>query len=60
MTRLLLGVDGGRTKTVALVAEPGGAIVGAGRAGCADIHAAASAEPAINFLYSFFIIENNI
>ena len=48
MTRLLLGVDGGRTKTVALVAEPGGAIVGAGRAGCADIHAAASAEPAID------------
>ena len=47
MKRLLLGVDGGRTKTVALVAEPGGAIVGAGRAGCADIHADRSAEPAI-------------
>ncbi len=48
MTRVLLGVDGGRTKTVALVAEPAGSIVGAGRAGCADIHAGLSAEPAIS------------
>ena len=47
MTRLLLGVDGGRTKTVALVSQPSGAIVGAGRAGCADIHAERSVEPAI-------------
>jgi N-acetylglucosamine kinase-like BadF-type ATPase len=37
---LLLGVDGGNTKTLALVAGPDGTIVGTGRAvGCADIHA---------------------
>jgi N-acetylglucosamine kinase-like BadF-type ATPase len=36
----LLGVDGGNTKTLALVATPDGTIVGTGRAvGCADIHA---------------------
>ena len=34
--RLLLGVDGGNTKTVALVAREDGTIVGAGRAGCSD------------------------
>jgi N-acetylglucosamine kinase-like BadF-type ATPase len=39
--RLLLGVDGGNTKTVALAARPDGTIIGAGRAtGSADIHAA--------------------
>jgi N-acetylglucosamine kinase-like BadF-type ATPase len=43
--RLLLGVDGGNTKTVALVAEHDGTIVGSGRAGCADIYNADS-EPA--------------
>jgi N-acetylglucosamine kinase-like BadF-type ATPase len=38
---LLLGVDGGNTKTLALVATPDGTIVGTGRAvGCADIYAA--------------------
>ena len=37
----LLGVDGGNTKTLALVATPDGTIVGTGRAvGCADIYAA--------------------
>jgi N-acetylglucosamine kinase-like BadF-type ATPase len=36
----LLGVDGGNTKTVALVADLDGRILGAGRAGCADIYAA--------------------
>jgi N-acetylglucosamine kinase-like BadF-type ATPase len=36
---LLLGVDGGNTKTVALVARADGTIVGAARAfGCADIY----------------------
>jgi hypothetical protein len=34
--RLLLGVDGGNTKTVALIAREDGTIVGAGRAGCSD------------------------
>ena len=32
--RLLLGVDGGNTKTIALVAREDGTILGAGRAGC--------------------------
>ncbi|HEY7591117.1 MAG TPA: BadF/BadG/BcrA/BcrD ATPase family protein [Candidatus Limnocylindrales bacterium] len=42
MDGLLAGVDGGNTKTIALVARPDGTIVGAGRAlGCADIHAVA-------------------
>jgi N-acetylglucosamine kinase-like BadF-type ATPase len=37
---LLLGVDAGNTKTVALAARRDGTVVGAGRAlGCADIHA---------------------
>ena len=35
---LLLGVDGGNTKTVAIVAELDGTIVGAGRAGRSDIY----------------------
>ncbi len=35
---LLLGVDGGNTKTVALVATTDGDIVGAGRAGRSDIY----------------------
>jgi N-acetylglucosamine kinase-like BadF-type ATPase len=35
---LVLGVDGGNTKTVALVARTDGEIVGVGRGGCADIY----------------------
>ncbi len=38
MTGLVLGVDGGASKTVALVADLDGTIVGAGRAGNADIY----------------------
>jgi N-acetylglucosamine kinase-like BadF-type ATPase len=34
----LLGVDGGNTKTIAIVATADGTIVGAGRAGCSDIY----------------------
>jgi len=42
---LLLGVDGGNTKTVALVARPDGSIVGSGRVlGCADIYAVSLSE----------------
>jgi N-acetylglucosamine kinase-like BadF-type ATPase len=42
---LILGVDGGNTKTVALVARSDGTIVGAGRVlGCADIYAAPLAD----------------
>jgi N-acetylglucosamine kinase-like BadF-type ATPase len=43
----VLGVDGGNTKTIALVATIDGTVVGAGRAGCADIHAWPEAESAI-------------
>jgi N-acetylglucosamine kinase-like BadF-type ATPase len=35
---LLLGVDGGNTKTVAVVAAPDGTILGAGRSGRSDIY----------------------
>ena len=34
----VLGVDGGNTKTIALVASLNGAILGAGRGGCGDIY----------------------
>jgi N-acetylglucosamine kinase-like BadF-type ATPase len=35
---LLLGVDGGATKTIALVADPDGSMRGAARGGSSDIH----------------------
>ncbi|HEY0443527.1 MAG TPA: hypothetical protein VGC90_04815, partial [Candidatus Limnocylindrales bacterium] len=39
MEPLLLGVDGGNTKTIALVAQRDGTVVGAARVlGCGDIH----------------------
>ena len=48
MTRdLLLGVDGGNTKTIALVAAGDGTVVGVGTAGCADIHNAHSPDEAV-------------
>ncbi len=47
MTALILGVDGGNTKTVALVARPDGAVVGSGRGGGSDIYGAPSFESAI-------------
>ena len=34
----VLGVDGGNTKTIALVAALDGTILGAGRGGCGDIY----------------------
>ncbi len=43
----VLGVDGGNTKTIALVAGLDGVIVGAGRGGCGDIYGAASADAAL-------------
>jgi N-acetylglucosamine kinase-like BadF-type ATPase len=43
----LLGVDGGNTKTLALVAGDNGVILGTGRAGCGDIYGATSQEAAI-------------
>lgn len=48
MTPLLLGVDGGATKTVALIADPSGRVLGAGRAGSSDIHNEASVEVAVD------------
>jgi len=39
-TAVLLGIDGGNTKSIALVATPDGAILGSGRsAGSSDLHA---------------------
>jgi N-acetylglucosamine kinase-like BadF-type ATPase len=42
----LLGVDGGNSKTIALVATADGTIVGSGRGGCADIYGAVSPRAA--------------
>jgi N-acetylglucosamine kinase-like BadF-type ATPase len=44
---LLLGVDGGATKTVALIADASGTIIGAGRAGSSDIHSQTSPDAAV-------------
>ena len=43
----VLGVDGGNTKTLALVGQLDGTIVGVGRGGCSDIYAASSPEAAL-------------
>jgi N-acetylglucosamine kinase-like BadF-type ATPase len=45
--KFVLGVDGGNTKTLALVARADGVIVGTGRAGCGDIYGAGSPAAAI-------------
>jgi N-acetylglucosamine kinase-like BadF-type ATPase len=47
MAGLLLGADGGNTKTVALVAARDGTILGAGRAGTSDLYNAVSVGAAI-------------
>ena len=44
---LVLGVDGGNTKTLALIARDDGVILGTGRAGCGDIYGAGSPAAAI-------------
>jgi N-acetylglucosamine kinase-like BadF-type ATPase len=44
---LVLGVDGGNTKTLALIVREDGAILGKGRAGCGDIYGATSPAAAI-------------
>ena len=43
----ILGVDGGNTKTIALVARLDGTILGVGRSTCSDIYGATSPEAAI-------------
>lgn len=45
--RLLLGVDGGASKTVALVADDDGTVLGAGRAGSSDIHGMSGPSAAV-------------
>ncbi len=47
MSSLLLGVDGGNTKTVALVVTGDGEVLGSGRGGCGDIHNALGPEAAL-------------
>lgn len=46
----LLGVDGGNTKTIALVAKPDGTIVGIARSGNSDIYAGRGIVPALDEL----------
>jgi N-acetylglucosamine kinase-like BadF-type ATPase len=48
VTDLLLGVDGGNTKTIALVARDDGTVLGIGRGACADIHNARSPDAGID------------
>ena len=43
----VLGLDAGNTKTVALVAQLDGTIIGSGRGGCGDIYGAGSPEAAM-------------
>ena len=47
MSTLLLGVDGGNTKTVAFVAADDGIVLGSGSGGCGDIHGVGGPEPAL-------------
>lgn len=42
--RVVLGVDGGNTKTTAVVATIQGEVLGVGRSGCSDIYGAGSVE----------------
>lgn len=44
---LVLGVDGGNSKTLALVSQIDGTILGCGRGGCGDIYGAVSEEAAL-------------
>ncbi len=46
----IVGVDGGNTKTIALVANADGLIIGAGRSGCSDIYGATSPQAALDEL----------
>ena len=47
MSSLLLGADGGNTKTVAVVVTGDGEVLGSGRGGCGDIHNARGPEAAV-------------
>jgi N-acetylglucosamine kinase-like BadF-type ATPase len=48
VSRLLLGVDAGNTKTVALVVTENGSVLGSGRGRCGDIHNAAGPAAAVD------------
>lgn len=48
MSVLLLGVDGGATKTVAVIADARGHVRGAGRSGSSDIHAVSDPDEAVD------------
>jgi N-acetylglucosamine kinase-like BadF-type ATPase len=48
VSELLLGVDGGATKTVAIVADASGRVLGAGRSGSSDIHATGHPDEAVD------------
>ncbi len=43
---LVLGVDGGNTKTIAVVADRTGSVLGVGRGGCTDVHGVNGADGA--------------
>src|SRR5688572_5772079 len=45
--KFFLGVDGGNSKTVALISTADGRVIGAGRGPCADIYAPPSSDAAI-------------
>src|SRR5438128_9332884 len=47
MGGLILGVDGGNTKTIAVVVDRDGAVRGVGAGGCADIHNAPTPEDGV-------------
>lgn len=47
---IVLGVDGGNSKTIALAARTDGTVLGAGRAGCSDIHGASTVQDALREL----------
>ena len=49
--RVILGVDGGNTKTLAVVARPDGELVAAARGGQSDLYNAPSVEVAVAELY---------
>jgi N-acetylglucosamine kinase-like BadF-type ATPase len=44
MTSLLLGVDGGNTKSIAIVTDTAGRVLGSGRSGCGDMYGSSRAE----------------
>jgi N-acetylglucosamine kinase-like BadF-type ATPase len=45
---IVVGVDGGNTKTLAVVAAPGGRVLGTGHGACGDIYGAISPAHALN------------